>query len=266
MKYEIFDQSDVFSIETTVRLEDLRKMTLKFSKVIDLDAFIQKTRTLGGKTIDLRDTLKAVLLGNSITVVSDMDIKLKSTKSHPLFQGSDFKVISLRGVDFYVKSEGTDMFSQCHAEEIILPSKSKVNLKSTSGMFYRCRRLKKLNIENLYTQKIKDMSRMFQEVWNIESLDLSNFDTSNVVSMEYMFYTSKFKDLDVSKFNTSKVTNMHGMFSHLTLEGTLDLSNFDMSNVVNRTLMLYKTEATKIIYGDVVTPDNNSALRTTLIN
>ncbi len=66
-----------------------------------------------------------------------------------------------------------------------------------------------------------------------------------VVSMSYMFYKSKVTTLDVSNFDTSNVTNMSDMF-RISQATTLDVSNFDTSNVTNMSNMFYNSQATTL--------------------
>ena len=54
--------------------------------------------------------------------------------------------------------------------------------------------------------------------------------------------------LDVSNFNTSNVTNMSYMFSD-SKATTLDVSNFNTSNVTNMLYMFYDSTNLKTIYG-----------------
>ena len=94
----------------------------------------------------------------------------------------------------------------------------------------------------------------------LTSLDLSYFDTSNVTDMSYMFSCSGYEEqqllalsiigasssfiqylkgcyhlesLDVSNFDTSNVTNMAYMFNGCLALTSLDVSNFDTTNVTN---------------------------------
>ncbi len=131
--------------------------------------------------------------------------------------------------------------------------------ENSSQMFYMHEDITSIDFSNVDTSLVKSMTNMFSAT-GIESLDLSNFDTSKVEKMTGMFnYCSKLKSLDLSNFNTENVTAMHGMFegssalesitfsetfntasvtdmedmfqdcSSLT---TLDLTSFDMRNVV----------------------------------
>lgn len=68
--------------------------------------------------------------------------------------------------------------------------------------------------------------------------------------MNYMFENcSKLTTLDLSNFNTSNVTNISGMFMRCSSLTSLNLSNFDTSNVTNMYGMFYSCY--KLIHVDL---------------
>ena len=66
-----------------------------------------------------------------------------------------------------------------------------------------------------------------------------------ITSMSYMFHNSKATTLDLSNFDTSNVTNMYGMFWN-SQATTLDVSNFDTSKVTNMGSMFRDSQATTL--------------------
>ena len=66
-----------------------------------------------------------------------------------------------------------------------------------------------------------------------------------ITSMSYMFAYSQATTLDVSNFDTSNVTNMRSMFSN-SQATTLDVSNFDTSNVTYMNIMFGNSQATTL--------------------
>ena len=63
-----------------------------------------------------------------------------------------------------------------------------------------------------------------------------------VISMANMFSYSKTTSIDLSSFDTSNVIEMQSMFERVSsVEGTLDLSGFDVSKVKNAGYMFYET-------------------------
>ncbi len=66
-----------------------------------------------------------------------------------------------------------------------------------------------------------------------------------ITSMSYMFAYSQDTTLDVSNFDTSNVTNMRSMFSN-SQATTLDVSNFDTSKVTSMGSMFQLSQATTL--------------------
>lgn len=124
-------------------------------------------------------------------------------------------------------------------------------IKPTSCIywFYYFRNLTKINhIENLNTEKCKNMAHMFDGCYSLGSLDVSYFNTQNVENMDSMFNNcSSISTLNVNGFNTDKVTNMNSMFSLCRKLITLDISNFNTSKVTNISSMFNETESLKIL-------------------
>ena len=87
------------------------------------------------------------------------------------------------------------------------------NVTDMSGMFYRCKKLKSLDLSSFNTANVTDMGYMFYYCIELTSLNLSNFDTANVKYMSNMFEgCEKLTSLNLSSFNTANVTVMNGMF------------------------------------------------------
>ena len=66
-----------------------------------------------------------------------------------------------------------------------------------------------------------------------------------MISMPYMFYESQAVSIDLSNFNTTNVTNMRWMLSY-TKAKALDLSSFDTSNVIDMDGMFAVADATSL--------------------
>ena len=61
----------------------------------------------------------------------------------------------------------------------------------------------------------------------------------NENSSKMFFNKSKLTSIDVSNFDTSNVTNMGGMFNTCDKLTSIDVSNFDTSKVTNMSIMFY---------------------------
>lgn len=109
------------------------------------------------------------------------------------------------------------------------------------GMFYKCEKLKTLNLSSFNTSAVTDMSRMFYGCSSLTALNLSSFDTGNVKMMQSMFYECKsLENLDITNFDTHNVHNMAWLFYECESLKYLDLRNFNTSNVEDmRTMFGY---------------------------
>ena len=110
------------------------------------------------------------------------------------------------------------------------------NLNDMSFLFNNCLSLKEINFISFQTDDVKNMKAMFQSCQKLESLDLSNFNTSKVTNMARMFSNCiKLKKIKgINNFNTIKVKNMKEMFQSCSELEYLDLSNFNISNVIDK--------------------------------
>jgi len=182
--------------------------------------------------------------------------------------------IDLSNFDSSDVTDMSYMFSNCSSlKEINLSNKfntSKViNMES---MFRGCKNLNSLDLSNFDTSNVTNMSHMFYDCSSLKEIKLTNkFNTSQVTNMKYMFSgCTNLSSLDLSNFDTSNVTNMSHMFGEYSSLITnkpsrpkgrflgylpnlphrqnmdcgcknlisLDLSNFDTSNVTNMSFML----------------------------
>jgi len=168
---------------------------------------------------------------------------------------SDINLVSLSGVTNWDTSE----------------------VKSMVGVFWLCRSLTGLDLDNWNTKNVTDMSNMFKgaskldekNVYGIDKfdtnkvtnmygmfsdtgytvLDLSNFKTSNVTDMSYMFSnTSKLQKI-IGNFDTNAVTNMGYIFNKSTISdiSQLNIEDWDVSNVTNLTFSFSQDNNLKYI-------------------
>ena len=128
------------------------------------------------------------------------------------------------------------------------PEKVYLNTNS-SGMFAFMSNLATLNLSNFDTSKVTNMHAMFYGMTKLAALDLSNFNTSQVQDMSSMFsgVFNLITTLNLSSFDTSKVTYMTSMFSGMPNLTTLDISNFNTSQVINMSYMLYLRDEDKLM-------------------
>ena len=107
-------------------------------------------------------------------------------------------------------------------------------------MFYECRSLASLNLSGFNASNVTNMDSMFYDCRLLTSLDLSKFNTSNVIKMSDMFFDCNqlteitFPQnfgLPTADGAENDMNSMNGMFSNCSALTSLDLSNFDTSNV-----------------------------------
>ena len=128
------------------------------------------------------------------------------------------------------------------------PEKVYLNTNSR-GMFSFMSNLAALNLSNFDTSKVTNMHAMFYGMTKLAALDLSNFNTSQVQDMSSMFsgVFNLITTLNLSSFDTSKVRYMTSMFSGMPNLTTLDISNFNTSQVINMSYMLYLRDEDKLM-------------------
>ena len=128
------------------------------------------------------------------------------------------------------------------------PEKVYLNTNSR-GMFSFMSNLATLNLSNFDTSKVTNMHAMFYGMSKLAALDLSNFNTSQVQDMSSMFsgVFNLITTLNLSSFDTSKVRYMTSMFSGMPNLTTLDISNFNTSQVINMSYMLYLRDEDKLM-------------------
>ena len=122
--------------------------------------------------------------------------------------------------------------------------------------------LESVDLTYLDTSLVTDMSYMFNYCISLTNLNISSFDTSNVTDMRSMFAFSGIVTVDLSSFNTSKLrylggtrtsdnTGSYGMFANCENLISVDLSNFDTSNVVSLNSLFYGCDnLTSVIFGE----------------
>lgn len=110
-----------------------------------------------------------------------------------------------------------------------------------SGIFGNLHDVTSIDASNLDTSLMKSFGGMFVSDTSLTSLNISGLNTSNATTLVNMFMNdASLSSVDVSSFDTSKVVSMKNMFSGSGIQ-SLDLSNFDMTNVTDATDMLAKT-------------------------
>ena len=165
--------------------------------------------------------------------------------------------------------ENTDMY------DLYIGSNDGVEIENCKNMFSDLTNCISIDIENLYTSKVKDFGYMFTCCNSLISINMNNIDTSNATNMNSMFAScknlihinlnilntdnvsdmsamfygcEKLEELDFINFNTKNVRTMNGMFRQCYSLKSLDLSNFDMTNVIRTDYMFYYCPKLEKVY------------------
>ena len=133
-----------------------------------------------------------------------------------------------------------------------------INATSCCFMFFKCKSLTRLDLNNFNTSNVINMRGMFYYCESLTQLDLSNFNTSQVTNMYEMFSECEsLIQLDLSSFDISNVTNMSNMFFYCKALTQLDLSNFDTSNAIDMGAMFFYCEKLTTIYASAAWKTNS---------
>lgn len=116
-------------------------------------------------------------------------------------------------------------------------------------MFYKCEKLRALDLSGFNTEKVENMRDMFSNCKNLETLNLSSFKTNNLTNMSEMFLEcNKIAQLDLSGFNTSGVKALDLVFKNCYALESLDLSSFDTKLVTEMSSLFDYCQSLKTIY------------------
>lgn len=157
---------------------------------------------------------------SNVTSMACMFYQCRALKSLDLSSFDTSKVRSMRY-----------MFSSFDMQELDLSKFNTSQVTDMAGMFEGCYEVKRIDLSSFDTSNVTNMSEMF--LANNADIDLSGFDTSKVVDMSSMFRQNHYRtNLDLSSFNTSNVQYINAMFNSSKSLEVLDLSGFDLGNVV----------------------------------
>lgn len=116
-------------------------------------------------------------------------------------------------------------------------------------MFYKCEKLRSLDLSGFNTEKVENMKDMFGNCKDLETLNLSSFKTNNLTNMSEMFLEcNKIAQLDLSGFNTSGVKALDQVFKNCYALESLDLSSFDTKLVKDMSSLFENCQSLKTIY------------------
>ncbi|MDE7348074.1 MAG: DUF285 domain-containing protein [Clostridia bacterium] len=118
---------------------------------------------------------------------------------------------------------------------------------SMANMFYNCDTITSLDFSHFDTSKVTNMRGMFRGCLAFTQFDLSDLDMSKVVNMNSMF-ESDFRTESIifpSNCAISSVSDVSAMFAGCESLKELDLSSFDMTNVVSTDYTFFSCDSLK---------------------
>ncbi len=155
-----------------------------------------------------------------------------------------YKVVFYSNATIYAPKDSGYLFSSSSNSKLTsltsikFDNFSTINVTTMRSMFMGCSALTSINLTNFNTSNVTLMWSMFEGCSKLSSLDLRSFNTAKVTDMDSMFKNcSNLSSIYTSSFITTNVKYMTDMFAGCILT-SLDLSNFDMSNVTNVSGML----------------------------
>ena len=95
------------------------------------------------------------------------------------------------------------------------------------------------NVTFAFKNKLDSLEGFFNENNNLIEVDFSQLETENIKSMAFLFKKSqKLEKVNFgSNFDTSKVTNMQYLFYSCKRLNEIDLSSFELENLINAEYM-----------------------------
>lgn len=223
-------------------------------KTVDLSAF--DTSDVKNMSSMFQDC--AVL--NSITLGSDFTTD-KVTDMSNMFNGAGNAVVDWSKFDVSKVTDMSSMFANSAFTELDLSSFETIDSApegvtefevKMASMFSSAADLESITFgEKFNTSLVKDMSSMFADCASLVSLDLTKatFNTGSAVNMSGMFKgCESLENLKLgTSFTTANVNDMSYMFANVASLADIDVSRFDISNVITFNYMFSGcTSLTKI--------------------
>ncbi len=174
--------------------------------------------------------------------MNDLDTS-KTTNMAEMFKNCGSLVSTkVKDIDTSNVTDMHEMFYGCKSLQKSLPSHwNTAKVTNVNSMYMGCSSLEKVNFATKWTfENVVDMGHMFDGCNNLKSVGFtSKLNTSNVKDMSYLF-----NDCDslttignFDKFNTDSVENMDHMFNHCLSMKSINVRNWNTSNVTDMSNM-----------------------------
>ena len=114
-------------------------------------------------------------------------------------------------------------------------------------MFYKDKKLKKLDLSAWDTSNVTDMSNMFTECYELKELNIDNFDTKNATTVNGMFSYSGVETIDPSIFDFSKIRNVESLFDHAEGIMGLDFSSWNLTRYIQNGSLIHLSSSIRFV-------------------
>ena len=248
----------------TINLRELGTLKVKYIsfgncsslKTIDLSGL--DTSELTGINISDCSSLKTVdLSGLNLSKVEDLSglvencTNLQSLnmsnlyapnvkKVENMFQGcTKLKKLNMSGVNFSKLADIKPMFAgdDIALETVDMSNMDLSNVKSLSGVFPKCSKLKKISMQNLQIPKVTDMQRMFCDDASmrvlpyLKTVDMRGVNAPKLKIMRFMFVgCTSLKNVYFDNMNAPNIEDTFFMFHTCKSLETIDVSSLGFKN------------------------------------
>lgn len=126
----------------------------------------------------------------------------------------------------------------------------KPNLENINHMFSGCDNLLSIDLSNIASSYIGNMSHTFENCTHLESINFTSFNSSNIVSMDSLFKGCKNLSniAGLESLNTSSLKNIEGMFVGCENLTEVNLLEFNLDNIINKSYVFDKNPLLNNIY------------------
>jgi len=170
------------------------------------------------------------------------------------FEGADsLKVIATDGPTLTSGASLNSFFRNC--PNITNPDFTGWDVSAVaefSRMFQGCTAIDSLDLSTWDMANATNISFMFADLTGLDQIDVTGWSLPNLTSLEYTFSSLPVATIiGIDTWETSSsLLNMGHTFNATSLDGTLDISNFDMSGVTNMNFAFFNsTQIDTIVLG-----------------
>lgn len=179
----------------------------------------------------------------NIKTLDKLDIDTSAvTSMNGMFKGcTALTSLDISGFDTSNVRDMSYMFEDCNSLTIIDVSNFNTSLVTNmGGMFKGCNIDGKLNLDGFVKSNVTNIDSIFNDC-TANLIDVSNWDLSGITALTRTFLTCEnITTLDLSSWrNTSSLRKLDYVFGNNTKLDTLNISNWDLSNVTTLNVVFY---------------------------